>query len=177
MLAIHSAHPGLAGAGTAIYAGLVFACVAAYWSARRHTPGSVCWLALAALQAFFAADAWFGLRLAVAETGRQFFKHRGWYANRRPTQAVLSAGALLISVLITLWLIRQLRGRSKGCRLAISGTGLLTALFLLSAVSWHLIDKVLSLPAEPFTLGLLIRLAACGLTAMGVWQEIASGRN
>ncbi len=89
MLLIQSAHPGLAEAGTVIYAGLAFACGAAFWSAHRRSQASGCWLVLTVLQAFFAADAFFGLRLALAEAGREFFQHRGWYADRRPIQAVL----------------------------------------------------------------------------------------
>ena len=130
---------------------------------------------MAIVQMFLGADAAFGIRLVVAETGRKFFHQQGWYGHRWTVQAILFAAACMI--ILTAWVIlRRARNLPSGGRLALGGTLLSGLLFLIAAISMHRLEVVLAWPFEPLALGTSVRAAACGLTAAGAWRYLQGGK-
>jgi hypothetical protein len=94
--AVHSRYPWLAVAGAVIYLGLSSLFIAQWREARHHlVRASSLWGVLALTQLFLAADALYGLRMAIAGMGRELFREHVWYAYRWQFQAALTAVVLI----------------------------------------------------------------------------------
>ena len=155
------------------YAAVACLCGAAWHQARRRGLRADAWWwgLLAAGQVFLAADAVLGIRLTLAEAGREFFVRHDWYGQRWPLQYVLSAAALL-AVILGAIVLHRVRKLPAGIPLAASGLLLSLLIFSIAAVSLHRLENLLAWPFEPLALGTSLRTTACGLTALGAWKSL-----
>ena len=159
MITPNSAHPALAVGGGVVHSLLAIGCMLTWLCTRRSGWISASWLWMAVVQAFFAVDSIVGIRLIIAEAGREYFTHHGWYDERRPMQMVLTLAAI-IAVLMIIRFISLAQGTSATHRMAVVGTGIVLALFLNSAISLH--------QTGDFSLSLAGRVLGCGLTGVGL---------
>ena len=142
--------------------------MAAWRKARRQAHGWW-WCLLAGIQLFLAADAFLGIRLAIAEIGRVFFQEHGWYAGRWQFQAALSA-VMLITIGVLAWVtLRFGRRFPPGCRLAVGGTLLSLLPFLIGCISMHFFEELMAWPLEPLGLGNIVRASGGLLVVYGAW--------
>src|SRR5215467_2975262 len=95
MILVNSSHPVLPITAAVVHAILAVGCVVAFNRDKRTSRTPNPWIFLMILQLFFAVDAGFGLRLLVADVGRQYFLHHDWYRKRRPVQVALTVTAFL----------------------------------------------------------------------------------
>jgi hypothetical protein len=160
----NSAHPVLAVTAAVVHATLAVGCLLAWIRDKNSSRNSNLWISLMILQVVFAVDAFIGLRLLVADAGRQYFLAHGWYTGRRPLQATLTLIAFLLVVVLTGSGLFTIRRTSLAGRLAIAGSGILLVLFLTAAISLH--------EAESFALALFGRALGCSLTGAGIWLTI-----
>lgn len=155
------------------YAALACLCAAAWHKARHHGQRAEArwWGLMAAGHVFLAVDAALGIRLTLAETGREYFARHGWYGQRWPVQCVLSAAAFMVVILGAV-VLRRARKLPAGIPLAASGMLLSLLVFSIAAVSMHWLESLLAWPFEPLALGTSLRTIACGLTALGAWRSL-----
>ena len=164
MILVNSSHPLLAITAALVHSILAVGCVVAWNRDKRTSRTSNLWISLVILQLFFAIDAGIGLRILIADVGRQYFLHHGWYRRRRPVQAALILTAFFtVSVATSSWLL-YIRRTSLASRLAMAGSCVLMLFFLLAAISLH--------DTESFALAVFGRILGCGLTAAGIWLAI-----
>jgi hypothetical protein len=164
MISVNSSHPVLAITAAVVHAIFAVGCVVAWNRDKRTSRTSNLWIFLMILQLFFAVDAGIGLRLLIADVGRQYFLHHGWYRRRRPVQAALTLTAFFtVSVVTSSWLL-SIRRTAPASRLAIAGSGVLMGFFLTAAISLHY--------TEIFALAVFGKILGCGLTGAGIWLAI-----
>jgi len=161
MVEVNSAHPGLAVIGVFVHLLLTGACIVAWARDRRSRWVSRSWLIFSGFELFFALDAGLGIRLRIAEVGREYFLRHGWYAHRRPFQALLVLWAVVLVSLVTYSFIKVKRNISTGCRTAAFGTAVLFVIFLNASISLHQTEK--------FKLAAAGRVLGCGLTGFGAY--------
>jgi hypothetical protein len=164
VILVNSSHPVLAITAALVHAILAVGCVVAWNRDKRTSRTSNLWISLAILQLFFAVDAGIGLRLLIADLGRQYFLHHGWYGRQRPVQVALTLTAFFtVSVVTSRWLL-SFRQTSRASRLAIGGSGVLMAFFLMATISLH--------DTESFAHAVFGKILGCSLTAAGIWLAI-----
>jgi hypothetical protein len=169
--ATHSSHPWMTMAGAAIYLGLAGMSAAAWSKARgRALARAWLWGALAMTQVFLATDALLGIRLLIAQAGREFFREHGWYGEHRYFQAVLAAAMLMAMGAFTWVALHPARRSPLGCRLAIGGALLSLLMFLLACISLHSFEVWLDWPGKPLGMGTMARVGGCALMGIGGWQ-------
>ncbi len=168
-----SGHPWLGAVAAAAYLLLALLCAAAWRIARQRQPAhSWLWAILVLAQLFLATDALFAIRLDVAEMGRTFFQQHGWYGHRYPVQLVLSAAAFLAVPLLAASVSRRSGKFPSGSGWAFLGTLLGLLVFAISGISMHFIEELLTWPSDPISLGNMIRVLGCVLTAFGAWRSL-----
>ena len=163
----------MAAVAMVVYAAVACLCAAAWHKARRRGRRADAWWwgLLAAGQVFLATDAVLGIRLTLAEIGREYFVRRHWYGERWPVQYVLSAAAFM-AVILGAIVLHRVRKLPAGIPLAASGMLLSLLVFSIAAISMHRLENLLTWPFEPLALGTSLRAIACGLTALGAWRSL-----
>jgi len=175
--ASHTRHPLLAAAGACVYLTLSGLCLLS-WRRSHSQKENWAWLwgFLAAGNLFFAVDAVFGIRLLIAEIGREIFKDHGWYAARRSFQGLASAVVLLALGLIAWGALRAARRVPPGCRLALAGLALSAIPFVIACISMHFMEDLMARPNAVLGLGAALRAAGCAVTGIGAWHFCARRR-
>jgi hypothetical protein len=162
-----------AAVGAGIYVMLGALCAVGWKQSLRKSRNMVWfWGSLAGLQFFLACDALFGVRLVLAEIGREFFEREDWYQHRVPVQLAAS----IVGVTLAAWAIpgakRLMRHLPRGCWLALAGTCVGIVLFCLAVISMHLIEDLMDWPIQALSLGRILRLFGCALTLAGTWTYL-----
>lgn len=145
-------------AGLLAFAASTLACA---WAARRRPRSG--WAALAAVHAVLWLDILLNTRHRVHDVVNAGLRALGWYESRVWLQAALLL-ALGAGVVIA-WRARRRAGA------AVTATGVLIALLLIEAISWHESDRVLYMHVGPLLLIAYVWLACAAVVVFAAMRR------
>ena len=123
------------------------------------------WLALGVLNLIFGLEMTYPTRFQIAELFRAALRNlqNGFlYHNRRPLQAAILLGVILISLAVIFGLWRVFRKNSLSLNLTVIGTAISAIGYLLEFVSLHQLDSFQSVYWALWYLGILVTVSGLG---------------
>lgn len=106
---------------------------------------AVLWRSLAVAFLLLGVNKQLDVQSALTEIGRMAARAEGWYAYRRPVQAVFVALVTGLGLLVARALWAEARHAPRATRLAVVGAVLVIAFVVVRAASFHHVDSLLRL--------------------------------
>ncbi len=128
-----------------------------YLDSRRTPPISHLyawfWWIMAVSLMLLAINKQLDLQMLLADIGRAFTKHQGWYAQRRPVQIRILVLGVSVGFACLQEIGYRLKGAPRSTGFALWGVVLLGINVLIHLVSLHWMERVLSLSVLGLTVG------------------------
>lgn len=141
---------------------------------RQNGENSQAWFIATGLMVILAIDTVLQPSLLLLQFLRSIAKLQGWYAERRQWQFDLLVLLGFASLLILSGLCTRIKEAWTTCGPTMLGVGLLVALAVLRAISFHYTDVVINQSIVGFSFGRLLELAGLVMIVTGTrrWPNL-----
>ena len=127
------------------------------------------WLLVAGTLVLLGINKQLDLQTWLTEVGRDLAQAQGWYAERRPIQALFVAALTIVGLAGMAILIVILRRLFRQVGDGLFGLGLLVTFIAVRAASFHHVDQLLK--SGVVRLNWALELGGIGLIALSAWRQ------
>ena len=135
-----------------------------------------CWRSIAAASLGLGVSKQLDLPTVLTNTGRVIARLQGWYEQRRSAQLALVAVLAIVSLITVIILVRWARNAPVATWLALAASVMLVCYFAIRTVSFHPVDRLISIRILGVSLNSILEIVAIGAVLVAsYWRQPIAG--
>jgi hypothetical protein len=132
-----------------------------------------CWRSITASCFVLGLSKQLDIPTVLTNSGRLIARLQGWYDQRRSAQLALVAVLALVSLIALILLVRWARNAPVSTWLAVAASVMLVGYFAIRAVSFHSVDRLISMRILGVSLNSILEIAGIGAVLVAsYWRQL-----